>query len=335
MPDPRRWLRSRAGVAALLLLMPAACREGPGVYDPPERRVDGNQRQLTFNADREFYPTWSADGDSLYYSTADFASFPRYARTLLRVAVNGGTAARVAPSAQGSSAAGAGAPPLTFPAVSAESGRLAYVELFCQWTGTSAIPPYPCVGASALVRATLRIREPGSSGSAASDAGIPIPVHPQFRDLDELPFRPSWSPDGERVAFGDGMQLYIWTRGETAAVPVPGTEGARAAAWHPHADEIAFARGNSIALLNVGTGAVRQVAGGGDPAWSPDGSEIFFAGNERIQRIAAAGGTVRDVPQTTGGRSPAVSPDGQWLAFTRTKPIQGSQDFDIWVNRLD
>src|SRR5690606_19113955 len=46
-------------------------------------------------------------------------------------------------------------------------------------------------------------------------------------------FRPTWSPDGERIAFSDGTTLLIWNPDGGAAVAIPGTEDGVSPAWSP------------------------------------------------------------------------------------------------------
>ena len=61
----------------------------------------------------------------------------------------------------------------------------------------------------------------------------------------------------------------------TAARRLTDGTGDAAAAWSPDGTQIAFVRGNEIALLTVASGEVRTLGTGGDPAWSPDGTTIY------------------------------------------------------------
>jgi len=101
--------------------------------------------------------------------------------------------------------------------------------------------------------------------------------------------RPSWSPDGKRIAFASlkGGNPDIWT-------------------------------------LSVSGGRPKQVtiepSRDGWPAWSPDGSEIAFAsdrtGTYSIWVIPSTGGNPRNI--AVGKENffmPSWSPDGNWIAF--------------------
>jgi Tol biopolymer transport system component len=176
-------------------------------------------------------------------------------------------------------------------------------------------------------------------------------------------FRPSWAPDGQRIAFSDGLSIHVWRIGDTAATVVPGTEDGVSAAWSPDGEWIAFTvmprtdstvyectctrgqtsipayqtvyeTGPETIILVRPDGSERiELGAGADPAWSPDGSFLYVRRADAIVRIARADGTATPVANTERGRSPAVSPDGGWLAFSRRK-LQQTLDYDIWVVSL-
>jgi Tol biopolymer transport system component len=102
---------------------------------------------------------------------------------------------------------------------------------------------------------------------------------------------PAWSPDGTRIAFDceieagnrDMCAVNLDGSGFVRLVATPGLDAGPA--WSPDAMEIAFTTarfggGESIAVLDLGTGAVQQLdtaIPAGDPAWSPDGSRIAYS----------------------------------------------------------
>src|SRR5207244_12956089 len=124
----------------------------------------------------------------------------------------------------------------------------------------------------------------------------------QYADLE-----PAWSPDGNTMAF-------VTDRFSTGL------------------DSLTF--GNErLALLDVATGAVREVASFRDgkninPQWSPDGKSLFFVsdhgGVSNVYRASLAGGEITQVTDVRTGvsgitrLSPAisVSRDAGRLAFT-------------------
>src|SRR5690606_8091848 len=55
-----------------------------------------------------------------------------------------------------------------------------------------------------------------------------------------MAFRPAWAPDGERIAYSDGLAIRVWRVGEAASTVVPGTTDGVSAAWSPGGDWIAF-----------------------------------------------------------------------------------------------
>jgi Tol biopolymer transport system component len=236
-----------------------------------------------------------------------------------------------------------------------------------------------------LDSAVLRVRSIGAQGSMTADPHIGVrfsgtdanhrfgadgpwyerlfPFQADHRAEHAMLFRPSWAPDGERIAYSDGLSLRVWRIGEATAAVVPNTADGVSAAWSPDGLWIAFGwipRTDSIVYTCVCAGATpiqafrtvysegprtvviirpdgtgrMELGPGDDPAWSPDGSQLYVRRDNDIVRIPLAGGTAITVPRTTGGRAPAVSPDGSRLAFSRRKS-QLVTDYDIWVVSLN
>ena len=176
-------------------------------------------------------------------------------------------------------------------------------------------------------------------------------------------FRPSWSPDGQRITFSDGLSIRIWQVGAAATTIVPGTADGVSAAWSPDGEWIAFtvlARADSQ-VVNCACGSAnppvsatrwiysvaepvlvvvrpdgsdrREIGAGEDPAWSPDNQHVYARRDDMIVRVPAQGGAAVVIADTDRGRSPAVSPDGTRLAFARRKN-QITVDYDIWIVSL-
>jgi TolB protein len=124
--------------------------------------------------------------------------------------------------------------------------------------------------------------------------------------------RPSWSPDGRRIAF---------------STPAGGT------AFH----DVFVINSDGTGLRNL-----TKTTGVDDyePAWSPDGKRIAFACGFTNARVCVmnADGTNRHVlsPASLADTNPhpSWSPDGRWIAFTDSFNYPLSVD-GIWVVRAD
>lgn len=95
-------------------------------------------------------------------------------------------------------------------------------------------------------------------------------------------YSPTWSPDGERIA-------YTHIAGGVFATQIVPSEG----------------------------GPPRGVAAGYNPAWAPDGLRVAVAAREGIQVVTPADSRVRPLTRAAGDSAPAWSPDGRTVAFRR------------------
>src|SRR5436305_12003221 len=107
--------------------------------------------------------------------------------------------------------------------------------------------------------------------------------------------------------------------------------------WSPDGKEVVFRRATgtkrNVYILNVATGATRQLATGSDfdtfPTWSPRGDWIAFTskrdGDYEIYRIRADGTGLQRLTRSPGNDAHATfSPDGEWIAFSTAR--QGFKD---------
>ena len=210
---------------------------------------------------------------------------------------------------------------------------------------TPAVTPGPFVRALAVL-VTLAIAAPaaGPSRFGFSDR---VERH-MFPEVTSGPAEPTWSPDGQWIAFS--MQGDIWKIPAAGGEAIALTKGPWyyfEPEWSPDGRSIAFTvdtGGNlDIGVVSADGGAVDRLTTESavdlEPAWARDSRALYFVSSRNrgfdIFRFDIASRAV--TPLATGGGDqiqPAVSPDGRTLAYV--SGVSGRLGTGgIWTRPLD
>jgi len=147
-----------------------------------------------------------------------------------------------------------------------------------------------------------------------------------------IDLRPAWSPDGARIAFGDGdLEVVDPASGARTVVAAGGGDPA----WSPDGRRLAFVRGGQVWTAQADGSNVVDVGAGEDPSWSPAGDQFAVdrrldATHWQLARFPVGGGPAVALAPVTAGAAPRPtwSPDGRFVAFTAESSAPPSANGD-------
>jgi Tol biopolymer transport system component len=143
-----------------------------------------------------------------------------------------------------------------------------------------------------------------------------------------------------QIAFATDFSLHILdvASGADRTLAVP----SRSLAWSPDGARIAFGYGHELYTVRAdGSHETPLTAVDSDvqnPSWSPDGTTLVFDGGYGIYSVGADGTGPRLLVSGVLGNGPGTpswSPDGRRILYFNTPLVAGGYAAEVWVMRPD
>lgn len=145
------------------------------------------------------------------------------------------------------------------------------------------------------------------------------------------------SPDGRKIAFIAGNNLWIRSLDSESASKVPGTSGARNPFWSPDQRSIGFFDSQGLVTIELSSGSRTEVTSVGPPrggSWNTDGTILYSRIEHGVFRVQSTGGTPAPVTRLdeslreTAHYYPCFLSDGEhFLYMVRSRDLSNSGVF--------
>jgi TolB protein len=200
-------------------------------------------------------------------------------------------------------------------------------------------PTPPVALADASTNRLLILGPDGNLFTVAPDGGTRLSLTTDATN-DHFYVQPTWSPTGERIAWGEINSAASDLSGALLTAAADGSDQTRAEllfppfylSWSPNGEQVAYLSnwlsdsGPTIALqlVEMATGSEEsQLLGQGQPfyfSWSPDSSQLLtHIGNQRVGLLALDGSEALLAEAPARFAAPQWSSDGQRLLYGITQ----------------
>ena len=141
--------------------------------------------------------------------------------------------------------------------------------------------------------------------------------------------RAAWSPLGNEIAVNDGPKIVVLVPEDCSFIREI-TAAGWSPSWSRDGQRIAFEAWGTLKTVSAAGGDERFVVDEAwQPDWSPDGRSIVFVRGGNLWTVSVDGTNQRQITQSGQDEWPAWSRDGSRIAFTRSDPDW--QHMGVWI----